>query len=62
VSHRYHQQLKMAEKKKYNYMENVLINITSKFISLPDKEVKRNNRILESVSVSWSSTSPSSRS
>ncbi|XP_068911431.1 cyclic GMP-AMP synthase-like receptor [Tenebrio molitor] len=39
----------MAEKKKYNYMENVLINITSKFISLPDKEVKRNNRILESV-------------
>jgi hypothetical protein len=52
----------MAEKKKYNYMENVLINITSKFISLPDKEVKRNNRILESVSVSWSSTSPSSRS
>jgi hypothetical protein len=52
----------MAEKKKYNYMENVLININSKFISLPDKEVKRNNRILESVSVSWSSTSPSSRS
>ena len=45
----------MAEKKKYNYMENVLTEINRNFISLDDNEVKRNNKILESVSIYRSS-------
>ncbi|XP_063910569.1 cyclic GMP-AMP synthase-like receptor [Zophobas morio] len=39
----------MAEMKKYNYMENVLTEINRNFISLDDNEVKRNNKMLESI-------------
>ncbi|XP_044271594.1 cyclic GMP-AMP synthase-like [Tribolium madens] len=39
----------MTETKKYLYLENTLNEINSKFISLQDKEVKRNNQILESI-------------
>ncbi|XP_018576659.1 uncharacterized protein LOC108915173 [Anoplophora glabripennis] len=37
------------EKKKYNQMENVLNKINQKYISLPEDEKKRNNKILEQV-------------
>lgn len=39
----------MDDKKRYNYMENVLQTINKNYISLPDDEVKRNNRVLEEV-------------
>lgn len=39
-----------VEKKKYNQMENVLNKINQKYISLPENEKKRNNKILEQVS------------
>ncbi|XP_018573273.1 uncharacterized protein LOC108912517 [Anoplophora glabripennis] len=39
----------MDDKKKYNYMENVLKDINKKFVSLSDEDIKRNNTILKSI-------------